>query len=72
MCDAKSADSFEQGSEVIWVLKETPAEEQSGETEVSEFLGKSSPRPSPPKRAAEVRADLSLSRPESVCLSQSI
>lgn len=49
VCDAKSADSFEQGSEVIWVLKETPAEEQSGETEVSESLSKSS-RPLHPPR----------------------
>lgn len=49
VCDAKSADSFEQASEVIWVLKETPAEEQSGETEVSESLRKSS-RPLHPPR----------------------
>ena len=39
------------------------------ETEVSEPLSKNSPLPSPPRRAAEVRADLSPSGPESVCLS---
>ena len=39
------------------------------ETEVSEPLSKNSPLPSPPRRAAEVRADPSPSSPESVCLS---